>query len=326
MRLHLIATQRFLVHALWILFIGGLTVVAWQQTAAGQETATGQETAEEQTAEKQVGGKRVAVIIVGLPGDKAHETLFEQTSSAWTHWLLERCQFKQSDIHLFVGREVGDDIRRFPATRKSIKQRITALKATLGKEDRIWVFFLGHANDANQHTFFHLPGPDMDEREVGELFLRIPCHEQVFWLTHACSGNFLKSLSQPSRIVISATVAGTEINETEFPQALAIVAKQESQLLDANKDGRISVREVFGATVNQVESIFKSDKRVPTEHASLDDNGDGKGTELPELAQTLSESETGSEQSSSGDGLLSGQTFLPAVKTDLNTKPKDVPK
>lgn len=311
----LIATQNLFAHAASILCFTGLFLTTFHQSLVGQESV-----------ELQENQKRIAVIIVGLPGDKEHESLFEQTTMQWTQWLIKRCQFAKSDIHLFSGRDDGikqleETDQHYTATRDSIERRITSLKSTLKKEDVFWVFFLGHADDSNRHALFHLPGPDMDEQGVGELFQNIPCEEQVFWLTHACSGLFLKSLSNPGRILITATVADTEINETEFPKALVFAAQQDPKILDTNKDGKVSIREVFEATANQVEFIFKSDSRVPTEHALLDDNGDGKGTELPELAQLLTEGKSKSEGLSITDGLLSSQTFLPTANRDSADNP-----
>ena len=66
------------------------------------------------------------------------------------------------------------------------------------------------------------------------------------------------------------------------------------------------VAELFAAVTREVESRFKSDKRIPTEHAQLDDNGDGKGTEdlfpkdPPEPTATLKI-----------DGELAKKSYLP---------------
>ena len=37
--------------------------------------------------------------------------------------------------------------------------------------------------------------------------------------------------------------------------------------------------ELFTATTREVQRRFEADKRLPTEHAQLDDDGDGRGTE-----------------------------------------------
>ncbi len=303
MRFTLSVTRQFPTHPLWVALLGALTATAFGRAAAGEDVV-----------EERGAGRRVAVIIVGLPGDEEHDEAFQRTSRQWRTWLVERLQFQERDVYCFSGRGEGDGGDCLPATRASIEQRITTLKSSLRKDDVFWAMFLGHANDENRHAFFHLPGPDIDEQGVAELFRDISCTEQVFWMTHACSGHFLKPLSQPHRIVITATVADTEINEAEFPRAFTTITERDSQELDSDKDGRVSVRELFVATVREVESIFQSDSRIPTEHALLDDNGDGRGTELLELAQPeLDETggSSGSDGDVNGDGLLAGRTFLP---------------
>jgi hypothetical protein len=55
--------------------------------------------------------------------------------------------------------------------------------------------------------------------------------------------------------------------------------------LDQNADGKVSIWEVFLRLGKLVDAGFAADKRTPTEHALLDDNGDQKGTERPDLAE-----------------------------------------
>ena len=135
---------------------------------------------------------------------------------------------------------------------------------------------------------------------LGKLFTGIKSQEQVIWMTHSASGWFLKPLSAKGRIVITATAAGEEYNETEFPHALAAITGK----LKAKTDAKISVLELYKHTVAEVEARFAADKRVPTEHAQLDDNGDGVGTEEPIVEKVVGKKVT-------ADGALAARTFLP---------------
>src|SRR5262249_23313140 len=96
-----------------------------------------------------------------------------------------------------------------------------------------------------------------------------------------------------------ATLADAEFNETEFPQALATVVKK----LDPKKVQSVSVLELYRRTVAEVEARFAADKRVPTEHAQLDDNGHGLGTEEPIVEES-------GEKKPPADGQLAARTFL----------------
>ncbi len=50
---------------------------------------------------------------------------------------------------------------------------------------------------------------------------------------------------------------------------------------DADKNGRVSVLEAFNYATRTTADRYKEDKRLATEHALIDDNGDGKGHEEP---------------------------------------------
>ncbi|HJT76877.1 MAG TPA: hypothetical protein VJ739_06705, partial [Gemmataceae bacterium] len=154
------------------------------------------------------------------------------------------------------------------------------------------------------HARFHLAGPDLRDDELGKLFAGVACREQVFWVTGSAAGWFLRPLSAKGRVIIAATAADQEYNETEFPEALAAVSKLPPEKLDANRDGKVSVLEVYRRTVAEVEARFAADKRLPTEHAQLDDNGDGQGTEAPVAAGEPDKKPT-------ADGARAARTFLP---------------
>jgi len=217
-----------------------------------------------------------ALIVVGLPGDAAHEARFAETATQWVAWLTGPDGFKTEDV-----RVLGAPGGRGPASREAVAREFAAIRVALGKDDRLWVFWLGHANADDGHAYLHLPGPDLRDDEFAALFRGVTCREQVVWVTSTASGWFVKALSAPGRIVIAATERDQEINETEFPHALAAVVARPRDRLDADRDGRVSVSELYRAVVAEVGARFAADRRVPTEHAQLDDNGDGVGTEAP---------------------------------------------
>ena len=160
----------------------------------------------------------------------------------------------------------------------------------------------------------HLPGPDFNESQLAKLFEPIACREQVFWMTSSVSYRFLRSLSASGRIVITATAADDEFNDTEFPYALATVAQRSSAELDTDGSGQVSLLELYNHTVAEVQARFAADDRVPTEHAQLDDNADGVGTEQP--TATGNKDETGPP----ADGVLAAKTVLPLRDTEARQR------
>ncbi|HEV3261092.1 MAG TPA: hypothetical protein VG013_29845 [Gemmataceae bacterium] len=247
--------------------------------------------------------KSHALIVVGLPGDTEHDKLFESTARQWRRWLTRDLGFSQADVRVLFGRKGKSGLASGPATRAAIERHVANLKQAMHRDDRLWVFFLGHGDYDGEHASFQLPGPDLRDDHLAKLFAGVRCREQVFWMTTSASGWFLRGLSARGRIVITATAADEEYNETEFPHALAEVSRLSPDRLDANKDGKVSVLELYRYTVAEVGRRFAADRRIPTEHAQLDDNGDGVGTEQPVA-------DGGAGQKSTADGRLAARTFL----------------
>ncbi|MBS0264164.1 MAG: hypothetical protein JSS02_19665 [Planctomycetes bacterium] len=267
-----------------------------------------------------VPGTRWALILSGIPGDEQHAALFQQTATAWEKWLTTDLQFESSHVLRLPG-SASPTEKPAPLTAEVIRNTLADLSTKLGERDALWVFLLGHGNYDGKHAWFHVEGRDPSQADLGRWLSNIRCREQVLWLTQANSGWFVKPLSQPGRIVVAATAADDESNETEFPEALTSVTRLPVEKLDADADGKVSVAEFFIAVSAAVLERFAADNRFPTEHAQLDDNGDGLGTEVLALKETLGQGkkvDDSAEPESDGkpkpkqaDGELARQTFLP---------------
>jgi hypothetical protein len=250
-----------------------------------------------------------ALIVVGLAGDDEHDALFRRTARVWRQWLTDSLQFPAGGVRVLFGERGERELDAGPASRQAIADEVAAIRRSLDPAGRLWVFVLGHANESGGHAFLHLPGPDLREDELGALFRGIACREQVFWFTTAASGWFLTALSARGRVVVTATAPDQEFNETEFPQALADLSRRSLAELDQDGDGKVSVWEVFILTVQAVEERFAADRRVPTEHAQLDDDGDRLGVERPEPARPDPAQQKAGRRESH-DGELAKKTFL----------------
>lgn len=249
----------------------GAAVLAAGASAAAQQDPAG--------PDSPAAGQRWAVIVVGLPGDEEHAALFQQTADAWTAWLSTELQFPADHIVWLPPRLAEHDQDAPAATAEGIGWALSELSGKLGADDTLWFFTLGHGNYDGKQTWFHVPGRDPSADDFARWLRPFRCREQVLWLTHSSSGWLVKALSRPGRIVIAATAADDEENETEFPHALTAVASGPAAALDADGDKSVTVGELFQAVSREVDRRFKSDNRLPTEHAQLDDNGDGKGSE-----------------------------------------------
>jgi hypothetical protein len=285
---------------------------------AGAISSDRPDSADENAAAEKTTGQRWAVILVGIPGDDAHAVLFRKTADAWQEWLISSLQFPAGQVLRLPAAptegQADKDPAAVPLTAATIRTTFADLSGKLGPDDTLWVFTLGHGNYDGKRAWFHVAGRDPSHEDFGRWLSEVRCREQVIWLTHANSGWFVKPLSKPGRIVIAATAADDESNETEFPQALATVISRPLKTLDADEDGRLSVAELFSAVVQEIANRFQSDKRLPTEHAQLDDDGDGKGSEdltPPAKTDNTDAAPTPQPATAPRDGDLARKTFIP---------------
>ena len=69
--------------------------------------------------------------------------------------------------------------------------------------------------------------------------------------------------------------------------ALVDAARAPLEKLDLDRDGRASLAELFVATQSSVSKRFEDDQRIATEHAQLDDDGNGQGSEADAIERWL---------------------------------------
>ena len=238
-------------------------------------------------------GVRRALLVCGLPGDQEHRKLYAGVVEKIYKELTGRYGFPAAEVFVRFGVDTkSTDGPALQASRglssaEGLAADVAELRKRLTPDDTLWVIVLGHGHLDGRRAYLNLPGPDLDERAFGKLFEEVKAREEVFFVTTSASGFFLKPLAQPGRIVITATEPDREVNETLFPQALADVLASPPDDIDRDKDGNISVFELYLSVVANVMQRYVDAENLATEHAKLDDNGDGRGSEVQ--AQYLSE-------------------------------------
>jgi hypothetical protein len=136
------------------------------------------------------------------------------------------------------------------------------------------VVLMGHGSGQGAESRINLPGPDMSAGEFAQILEPSPATVVVV-NTASASGEFIKALSGPRRIVVTATKSAREANETFFPAYF--VKALTSGAGDTDKDGRVSLLEAFTYARLEVEKKFETAGLLATEHPLLDDDGDGTG-------------------------------------------------
>lgn len=243
---------------------------------------------------------RWVVILVGIGGDADYDKKYAEVADRWQKSF-------QDDWKVRVDHIVRPPI---PLTSTTIEQLLGDVAKKAQPDDSIWLLTLGHGDHDGRHARFHVSGRDPIESDWPRWLAEVKCREQVLLFTHSSSGHLVKPLSKPGRVVIAATEADAEVNETEFPYALAKVLESPAKDLDADTDGKISLAELFAKVVAATNERFTTDKRLPTEHAQLDDDGDGRGSEELTPANANSD-DAAAKNAQAKDGALSRTIFLP---------------
>ncbi|HAK55209.1 MAG: hypothetical protein QF463_14695 [Vicinamibacterales bacterium] len=84
---------------------------------------------------------------------------------------------------------------------------------------------------------------------------------------------------------VDALEASTKPDDPDDPDDTAPEPAAEDAIddaADANKDGRTSLLEAFDYARREVARVYEQDGLLLTEHAMLDDNGDGEGSDEPD--------------------------------------------
>jgi hypothetical protein len=212
----------------------------------------------------QTNDQRSLVLVVGAAGEPA----FGEQFSAWAG-LWKQAALKGGLQTSVIGEETNNPENDLP-------RLLTVLTNEVAKPNgELWLVFLGHGTFDGHSAKFNLRGPDISADDLAAVLK--PCKRPLAVIDCAsASGPFINALSGPGRVIITATRSGYEVNATRFGGYLAKAIADPAADLD--KDGQTSLLEAYLFASRQVEQFYKEAGRLATEHALLDDNGDGLGT------------------------------------------------
>jgi hypothetical protein len=212
----------------------------------------------------QTNDQRSLILVVGVAGAPEYGAEFSAWADSW-----RQAAAKGGLQTTAVG--LAD-----PGTNSDKAVLFETLAAETAKPaGELWLVFLGHGTYDGRTAKFNLRGPDISAEELAAALK--PCRRPLVVIQCAsASGPFLPALSAPGRVIITATRSGYEVNVTRFGGYLARAIGD--PVADLDKDGQTSLLEAFLLASRQTEGFYKEQGRLMTEHALLDDNGDGLGT------------------------------------------------
>lgn len=160
--------------------------------------------------------------------------------------------------------------------RTGLQQAFARLTQSSERGDRILIVLIGHGGTDGLEARFNIPGPDVTASDLAHLLEPLAGREVAVVVATSSSGAFVSSISAPGRVIVTATRSATENEEVTFPHYFARAFSSDGA--DTDKDGGISIAEAFEYARREVARFYEQSKRMATEHALLDDNGDGKGS------------------------------------------------
>jgi len=214
------------------------------------------------------------LIVAGLGGEPQYAESFRAWSSSLQAAAEKRMGIPRSRItYLSESPEKDPAQADGRATRDGIEKAFAQAAALCRPGDTFAVVLFGHGSGAGEEARFNLPGPDASARDFAGWLVPFALQRVVFVNTASASGDFQKVLAGKNRVILTATKSSQERNEAVFGRYFAEALS--SDAADADKNGQVSILEAFEAARAQVATEYQRERRLLTEHATLEDGEGG---------------------------------------------------
>ena len=215
------------------------------------------------------------LVIAGVAGDEAHAKQFHK----WATTLIDAAKTKDgvpdANITYLADKPDLDAARiRGRSTSENVQKAIADLAAKAHPGDQVVIVLIGHGSFDGNLAAFSMPGPDMTVADWAAQLKKLSAQKVAFINTTSSSGAFLPAVAAPGRTVVTATKTGGERNEAMFGEFF--VEAFGDTAADADRNGHVSVLEAFNYADNKVVTAYKQGGLLRTEHAAIDDGGNGK--------------------------------------------------
>ncbi len=204
------------------------------------------------------------IVVLGAPGTDEYGKQF----AAWADRIARVADENGFDL-VRIGQEVDDEA----SDRDRLLAAISHAKSP--GQDPLWIVLIGHGTFADNIAKFNLRGPDVSATDLRKPLATL---DRPLILVNAASssGPFVNRLSGDRRVIVTATQSGDERDFTRFGDYFsAAIASTDA---DLDHDDEVSVLEAFVRASAETRRFYDEADRIATEHALIDDNGDGLGT------------------------------------------------
>jgi len=214
------------------------------------------------------------LIVTGASGEPRFAQQFHKVATSFRVAAITRFEIPDSQV-IYLAEQTTPDPRTISgrSTREGISQAIDRIAAHASAGDAVFILLIGHGSSDGEVSRFNVPGMDVSDVDFKAYLDKLSGQTVAFVNAASAGGDFVKTLSGKNRIIVSATKSGFERNETLF--AGHFVTAYATDGADTDKDGRVSVLEAFVYARREVQREYEGSNRLQTEHAMLDDDGDG---------------------------------------------------
>lgn len=243
------------------------------------------------------------LVVVGAEGAKEYRERFTHEAELWRS-ACEKAQVPCEVIGLKPEEKDKNDA-------SLVQTLLTSRNAAANGQ--FWLVLIGHGTFDGREAKFNLRGADITAPQLADWLKPIKSPMAIIQ-TASASAPFLKALSAPNRVLISATKSADEVFYTRFGDFFAQAISGEKEA-DLDRDDQVSLLEAFLWSSKRVERFFETEERLATEHAMIEDNGDGIGSRLESFAGVRPKP---LEEGKTPDGLLAHQWGLILNTVDAN--------
>jgi hypothetical protein len=244
----------------------------------------------------------VHIILSGSGGEPEYREQFVDWGARLSAALVKHADADRQNIHWLAERVDGKPAVAGDISRDAIAALFESVAAKLTDKDDLYIYIIGHGSSFSRESKFHIPGPDVTAEDFSEYLSNLSVRRTVMLNSTPASAGFINVLSGPNRVICTATKSAGEFNATQFMEHF--IQALEDGSADRNHDERVSFEEVCAQAAQLTAGWYTSEGLIATEHAILDDNGDGLGTRLfnPDAVDL--------EQTELLDGALAARVYL----------------
>lgn len=211
-------------------------------------------------------GAHRALVVSGLGGTAQYSEAFEQTAQQFVDGLQTLVQDKERVVFLDETATRDDILEAIKAVADA-----AAVEAPEAGHSVFTLVFIGHGTSNAKTWQFNIKGPDLTTEDLIAALNDVQVSQQVVVLGASASGAALDALTQPQRLVVTATKSGGEKNAVHFPAYLAQAVA--SDVADYDRNEILTLAEAFRFARSRTVAYYEEKKLLASEHARL--RGDG---------------------------------------------------